>query len=69
MDPIYSEVLVNGAFPLAEKGIIERFSRLQNTYMLKLLQVQCNKLLYLQRTDLHNGGLDGLWKGLRKADT
>lgn len=60
MDPIYIEVLVNGAFPLAEMGIIQRFSGLQNTYMLKLLQVQCNNLLYLQRADRHNGGLDRL---------
>lgn len=69
MDPIYIEVLLNGGFPLAEIGIIQRVSGLQNTYMLKLLQVQCNNLLYLQRADQHNGSLDRLWEGLREADT
>lgn len=54
--PIYTEVLVNGAFPLAGIGIIQRFSGLQNTYTLKLFQVQCNNLLYLQRAGQHNGG-------------
>lgn len=56
MDPIYIEVLVNGAFPLAGIGIIQRVSGLQNTYTLKLFQVQCNNLLYLQRAGQHNGG-------------